>query len=55
MNPDEEEKVSLVASGYEWICPNCDAHNNEIEITETVTCKECKRSFEVSDWNHAHK
>jgi hypothetical protein len=24
--------VDMVAAGYEWVCPNCDRLNHEIEI-----------------------
>lgn len=33
------ESVDLVASGYEWICPNCEKLNREIEVTATVECR----------------
>jgi len=26
------ELVDLIASGYEWICPKCNAFNTEIEV-----------------------
>jgi DNA-directed RNA polymerase subunit RPC12/RpoP len=46
-------KVDLIASGYEWECPKCDQLNKEIEVTENVTCEECKSVFEVADYHHA--
>lgn len=49
------ETVDLIASGYEWTCPKCDALNKEIEITETVKCSECGIEFEIGDVNHAYK
>jgi hypothetical protein len=51
--PEEAEKVDLIASGYEWICPKCDTENREIEVTEFVTCKECLCKFETGDHHHA--
>ena len=33
------ETVDLVASGYEWCCPNCGHANTEIEaVTGEVVC-----------------
>ena len=51
----EEEVVELIAAGYEWTCPDCDELNCEIEITEQVTCAQCKRVFKVMDAYHAHE
>ncbi|MBW1845556.1 MAG: hypothetical protein JRI94_00115 [Deltaproteobacteria bacterium] len=49
------ETVGLIASGYEWTCPECDTLNKEIEIYNQVTCQNCERTFEVNqeDVNHA--
>jgi len=47
------ESVELIASGYEWTCPDCETCNGEIEVTETVTCRKCKEMFPVSAHNHA--
>lgn len=47
--------VDLVASGYEWVCPNCRRCNREIEISEEVTCQHCEHTFEVGDVHHATK
>ena len=40
---DELDKivVDMVASGYEWICPECNTVNHEIEALEKFVCKEC--------------
>lgn len=43
------EGVELIASGYEWTCPNCDYLNREIELTETVECGACRKVYEVTD------
>ena len=50
----EDEEVMLIASGYEWTCPECEHFNNEIEITEKVTCRGCKKTFKVEDYSHAY-
>jgi hypothetical protein len=47
------EKINLIASGYEWECPKCKNFQREIEATLTVTCKECKNTFEVDEVYHA--
>lgn len=49
----EAETVDLVASGYEWICPNCDHFNHEIEANAEVTCRECGRTYETNPPEHA--
>lgn len=49
----EDEGVILIASGYEWVCPKCDWKNDEIEVTEAVTCESCGATFKVDDYNHA--
>lgn len=49
----EREQVELIASGYEWGCPNCEHNNNEIEVTQTVKCKQCGNKYDVADYEHA--
>lgn len=51
---DEPATVDVIASGYEWTCPECDTLNREIEINETVTCGHCLHKFQVGDTHHAH-
>lgn len=46
--------VDIIASGYEWICPECETFNQEIEITETVKCCSCKTTFETNPPEHAY-
>lgn len=41
-------KVDIIASGYEWICPDCETLNREIEINETVKCVCCDAEFETN-------
>lgn len=45
--------VDLIASGYEWICPNCDAFHHLIEATDKVTCDSCHKTYEVDEVYHA--
>ena len=52
-NPIPEESVDLIASGYEWTCPECELLNHEIEITETVECHKCKKRYLVDEADHA--
>lgn len=47
------ETVTLIASGYEWICPKCDHLNHEIEANLTVTCRECGAEWETEPPEHA--
>lgn len=48
-----KKTVEIIASGYEWICPDCKHYNKEIEVTEHVTCEECKTKHEVKEFHHA--
>lgn len=43
------ETVDIIASGYEWICPECNTLNKEIEYTERVKCSnpQCFTEFET--------
>lgn len=45
--------VDIIVSGYEWICPNCEKHNQEIEINTIVTCRECFMAFQANSPEHA--
>ncbi len=49
----ELEDVELIASGYEWYCPECEEFNNEIEIPYYLVCRKCGGSFGVGDYHHA--
>lgn len=49
------ESISMIASGYEWICPNCDDFQKEIEIVQEVKCRNCGAEYEVSEVSHAYK
>ena len=45
---DEDEGVmttTLVASGWEWICPHCEKHQLAIEAQVYVTCVGCGRGY----------
>jgi uncharacterized protein (DUF983 family) len=52
MEKTEVKEVELIASGYEWTCPECEELKTEIEIKETVECKECGKQFSVADYYH---
>jgi hypothetical protein len=47
------DTVDLIASGYEWTCPKCETLNEEIAVTEKVSCRKCRRIFNVEDYQHA--
>lgn len=47
-------KVDIIASGYEWVCPDCETFNTEIEINETVKCVCCGVEFETDLPEHAY-
>lgn len=48
------ESVDLIASGYEWICPECDFLNKEIEYNEQVKCSNscCQKDFKANFPDH---
>jgi len=50
---DEMEFVDLIASGYEWECPECEELNHEIEWKARVTCCSCGKVFEANLPEHA--
>jgi DNA-directed RNA polymerase subunit RPC12/RpoP len=39
------EYVSVVASGYEFICPKCQHYNTLIELDEILICESCKEKY----------
>jgi len=47
--------VELIASGYEWNCPDCDHENTPIAIAEYVICENCKAKKEVTDFHHCYE
>ena len=54
----KQEGVELIASGYEWECPNCGTENKVIAIPahrQPVRCSDCKKYFAVEFANHAHE
>ena len=42
------KKVTLIASGYDWECPDCNKLNS-CKYSEYVTCKHCGITSEVGD------
>lgn len=50
----KSEVVDLIASGYEWHCPNCKEFNTEIEIENELECAKCKHKFSVGTIDHAY-
>jgi len=53
---DNRDVVHLVASGYEWLCPQCE----EMQTAETVpgtpdlTCQSCGANYKHGDPVHCH-
>lgn len=50
----EAEEVELTVAAYEWLCPRCSQYQRVIEVTETVTCVACGKTFSVADHHHAY-
>ena len=42
---NRQTTVDLIASGYEWICPNCKCLNRQLEIIPTVECDRCGKGY----------
>ena len=40
--------VDIIASGYEWICPDCDTLNRVMGLVEVVVCACCRAEFETN-------
>ena len=49
----EMQTVDLIASGYEWTCPECGNLHHEIEANGPVVCDCCKKVFETNPPEHA--
>lgn len=39
--------VTLIPSGYEWICPACEYYNELTKTRKKVICEDCKAEFEA--------
>uniref|UniRef100_A0A6M3JNL3 Uncharacterized protein n=1 Tax=viral metagenome TaxID=1070528 RepID=A0A6M3JNL3_9ZZZZ len=54
--PEERKSVDLIARGYEWYCPHCEAYNTVVEIPKAalpVVCERCGLVFTVAEVRHA--
>ena len=53
---EETETVNIIASGYEWICPECNELNKDIqyEFGRKVTCWNCRKQYETDLPEHAY-
>lgn len=45
--------VNVVASGYEWTCPNCGELNKEYEYRQDYFCSSCCDHVETASPEHA--
>jgi hypothetical protein len=45
--PEKEPAVELVATGYEWTCPECESLNRILGFIPHVTCANCSSDFET--------
>jgi len=41
----EMKTVDIIASGYEWICTDCETLNQVMGLTEIVRCVCCDAEF----------
>lgn len=51
---DDLQVVDVIASGYEWTCPNCDTYNTMTAHTLHVECHQCGGFFETNPPAHAY-
>ena len=49
-----EKYVDLIASGYEWTCPECECFNKIMGVSPTIECDNCSKEFEVGEVHHAY-
>jgi hypothetical protein len=51
----DEQEVDLIVGKYEWICPHCEALNEEIELPSDgkLECQECRKVSKVGDYHQA--
>jgi primosomal protein N' len=49
--PAKVETVEMVASGYEWTCPNCGKLNHASMATDQVECHWCNYVFPAREAN----
>jgi len=49
MDKNGQEDVSLIAAGYEWVCPECNHENKEPEFYNEVICWNCGKIFKTND------
>jgi len=47
--------VELIASGYEWTCPQCGDFQREIEAKAKVRCGKCNTEFATEPPKHAYE
>ena len=45
-------RVDIVVSGYEWVCPECEHYQEEMEYLEFVKCERCGHIYEANPPEH---
>jgi len=54
MSKEKLPLVDVIASGYEWTCPECDTLNHEIEYKEFYVCQNCKQEVRADIPDHCY-
>ena len=56
------EVVHVVASGYDWECPECEHHQHEVSIPmdwaeglDDLTCQNCGANYTLGDVGHCFR
>ncbi|KKM75372.1 hypothetical protein LCGC14_1390950 [marine sediment metagenome] len=52
-NEHEKANVDVIASGYEWTCPECMKWNTMFAYSEEVNCEDCKAKYHTNPPVHA--
>jgi ribosomal protein S27E len=45
----------MIASGYEWLCEECEKEQHEIAIpSDDLTCQDCGANYILGETDHAY-
>ena len=54
LTEDHLDSIELIANSYYWTCPECDNVNEEIKSNDYVTCRKCKKRYQVVKYFCVH-
>lgn len=61
--PNGRETIDVVASGYDWVCTECNHENQEQSVSMNhgwnpaldLTCQYCGANFNLGNVDHCYK